>query len=90
MEGDTPVRLRAAFGFAYALNSIESGKPGTFIQLSTFEDQHTGPGPEELARNCQAGWTAANYGNVRVNYSSCINGSEIVDLQAPFSDGLYH
>ena len=38
MERDTPVLLRATFGLAYELDSIESGKSGIFIQQSTLQD----------------------------------------------------
>ena len=89
MEGDTLVSLRWAFGLAYALDSIEGVKSGILFQLATFEDQHTGPGPEELASNRQAGRPPANYDNVRINYSTRVNSAEIFDLQALFSDGPY-
>jgi hypothetical protein len=88
MEGDTLVSLRWAFGLAYALDSIEGVKSGILFQLATFEDQHTGPGPEELASNRQAGWTAANYDKVRIEYGIRTKLPEIIDLQAPYSDRL--
>jgi hypothetical protein len=89
VEGDTPVSLRWAFGLAYALDGIEGVKSGILFQLATFEDQHTGPGPEELASNRQAGRTAANYDKVRIKYGIRTDIPEIIDLQAPYSDRLY-
>jgi hypothetical protein len=89
MEGDTLLRLRAAFGFAYTLDSIESGKPGIFIQLSTFEHQYTGSRPKELASDGQAGRTAADYNEVCVNYGIRTESAKVFDFQASFSsDGL--
>ena len=89
MEGDTLVPLRWASGLAHALDGIEGVKSGILVQLAAFENKHTGSGPEELASNRQAGRTAAYYDNVRINYGIRINGAEIFDLQALFSDGPY-
>ena len=60
--------------------------PGSLFQLATFEDQHTGPGVEELASNRQTGRTAANYDNVCINYGIRTDRAEIVDLHTQFSE----
>ena len=86
MERNTLVRLRAAFGLAYTLDSIERSKLRIFIQLSTFEDQHTGSRPKELASDCQAGRTAADYNEVCVNYGIGTESAKIFDFQASFSN----
>ena len=39
--------------------------------------------------NRQAGWTAANYHNVRIYYGIRVKTTQISDLQVSFSDAAY-